>query len=62
MPMPVNNYEFTRDERWILVRVPRAVLVFSRHEWITAIKRGKLWRRHGGERLRQDGKEGQASH
>jgi hypothetical protein len=51
MPMPVNSYQFTKDERWVLLHIPRAVLVFSRCEWITAIRRGKVWRRHGGERL-----------
>ena len=42
MPMPVNSYEMTKDGQYVLLRVPRAVLVFSIREWITAIRRGKV--------------------
>jgi uncharacterized C2H2 Zn-finger protein len=50
MSLPANSYEY--KDRWVLLRVPRCLLVFTKNEWIRAIRRGKSWRRHGGEKLR----------
>ena len=51
MSIPVNAYEYRDGGKYIVVKVPRCVLVFTRNQWIDAIKRGKILRRHGGEKL-----------
>jgi len=52
MTLPVNSYEYRDGGKYIVVKVPRCVLVFTKSQWIDAIKRGKIWRRHGGESLK----------
>lgn len=52
----INSYEI-RSDGWVLFRIPRCLLVFTREELIKAIKRGKIWRRHGGEKLTEKGGE-----
>jgi len=49
--MPLNSYEIKLEAKLVFVRVPRSLLVFTLAEWIRALKRGKRYRRHGGEKL-----------
>jgi hypothetical protein len=43
------SYELTPD--FFKVRMPGALLIFTRREHYFALKRGKSHRRHGGEKL-----------
>lgn len=47
---PINSYEL-RQDGWCLFRIPKCLLVFTREEVVRAMRRGKIWRRHGGEKL-----------
>lgn len=46
----INSYEI-RPDGYALFRIPKTLLVFTHGEIKRAIKRGKIWRRHGGEKL-----------
>jgi hypothetical protein len=39
--IPINSYTYSKGGNWILVKVPKMLLVFSRSEWVKALKRGK---------------------
>lgn len=44
------NYEI-RDGM-VFIRAPRLLVVLPVQVWVSGLKRGKLWRRHGGEKLK----------
>ena len=67
MSLPVNSYEYAKGGEWIYVHVPRCLLVFTRDEWIGAIKRGKsvirnrkLWAREARRKEKAHGQDRQA--
>jgi hypothetical protein len=31
---------------WVFLKIPRAVLLFTKDEWINGLKRGKGWKRN----------------
>ena len=48
--MKLNSYEI-RSDGWALFRIPACLLVFTHGELRKAIRRGKIWRRHGEKKL-----------
>ena len=58
--IPINSYVYSKGGDFILVKVPRCLLVFTKSEWIKALRRGKSTlrahahakrrRTHGSER------------
>ncbi len=53
--MKVNSYEYRNEGEYVVVKIPRCVLVFTRAQWINAIKRGRGWRRYGAEKMTKQG-------
>jgi len=47
----IDGFYQIREDGWVLFKIPRCLLVFTHEELLKAIKRGKCWRRHGGEKL-----------
>lgn len=45
--------KFSECGQWFYVKLEKLLLVFSRAELTRALRRGKAWRRHGRERLKQ---------
>jgi len=56
MEPKINSYRIEKE--WAIFKIPRCVLVFSRAELFRAIKRGKSWKRFGGERLTETRERG----
>jgi hypothetical protein len=52
--MPGIEYSFSEDGAYILLKVPRCLLVFTRAQWVEAIRRGKSWKRRTREREREE--------
>jgi hypothetical protein len=52
----INSYQI-RSDGWALFKIPKCLLVFTHEEIKKAIKRGKVWRRYGGEKLTEKGGE-----
>lgn len=42
--MQVIEHFIKRD--WVFLKIPRAVLLFTKDEWINGLKRGKGWKRN----------------
>ena len=39
--IPINSYVYSKGGDFILVKVPRCLLVFTKGEWLKALRRGK---------------------
>jgi hypothetical protein len=42
--------EYSPDALYVLVRVPKCLLVFTKAQWVDAMRRGKSFSRYGGEK------------